>query len=122
MNLSGTSQTEIDSNFRAHNKDNKDDDKVSVTKLWADFHAFAQQNLTIPDVSTLAPNESLYPPLPCGTTALPPMRNLIQDPQDAMAMTVSHRNISSAVDRTPQSSIGSAKGTELHTGDSDNSY
>ena len=58
----------------------KEDDKINVTKLWSDFQLLAQNNLCLSDSDLIAPTENFYPPLPCGTTSLPPMQNLIQDP------------------------------------------
>jgi hypothetical protein len=64
--------------LRSRRDKDTEEDKLVIAKLWTEFQAQALKNISTPDPA-LAPTDGLYPPLPCGTTALPPMSALSKD-------------------------------------------
>ena len=82
--------------LRSRRDKDTEEDKLVIAKLWTEFQAQALKNISTPDPS-LAPTDGLYPPLPCGTTALPPMSTLSKDPVRPPAVQDKAQCLSSAL-------------------------
>ena len=93
--------------FRARRDKDKEDTKIAIAKLWSDFQSTAQKNVMTPD-DALAPSDVLYPPLPCGTTAQPPMQMLTKESD--LGLTQGTVRLYTAQERIQN--LGGIKGTQ----------